>query len=65
MKYERGRATPPDMNKRQDDEFGFGPNLFGLTPPCPSVVMLPLSIYATITANKSPPIVFVGCVDVG
>jgi hypothetical protein len=36
MKYERGIAAPPDMNKRQDDKFGFGPNLFGSTPP-PSV----------------------------
>ena len=36
MKYERGVAAPPDMNKRQDNEFGFGPNLFGSTPP-PSV----------------------------
>jgi hypothetical protein len=36
MKYERGIAAPPDMNKRQDNEFGFGPNLFGSTPP-PSV----------------------------
>ena len=34
MKYERGgKATPPDMNMRQDNEFGFGPILFGLTPP--------------------------------
>ncbi len=36
MKYERGIAAPPDMNKRQEDEFGFGSNFFGLTPP-PSV----------------------------
>ena len=37
MKYERGgKATPPDMKMRQDDEFGFGPILFGSTPP-PSV----------------------------
>ena len=36
MKYERGIAAPPDMNKRQDDKFGFGPNLFGSAPP-PSV----------------------------
>ena len=36
MKCERGIAAPPDTHKRQDDEFGFGPNLFGLTPP-PSV----------------------------
>ena len=31
-----GKATPPDMNMRQNDEFGFGPILFGSTPP-PSV----------------------------
>jgi len=37
MKYERGgESHSPGYEMRQDDEFGFGPILFGSTPP-PSV----------------------------
>ena len=37
MKYERGGGSlSPGYEMRQDDEFGFGPILFGSTPP-PSV----------------------------